>query len=74
MMDLIDPVNFLLATRATGYKSTALVVAEFIDNSIQAQARRVHVEVATGSDARFPLEILVVDDGTGMDEKTLLRS
>jgi hypothetical protein len=71
MMDLIDPVNFLLATRDTGYKSTGLVVAEFIDNSIQAQARRVFVEVAASSDTRFPVEILVVDDGTGMDRQTL---
>jgi hypothetical protein len=71
MMDLIDPVNFLLATRDTGYKSTALVVAEFIDNSIQARARRVDVDVTASSDSRFPVEILVVDDGVGMDERTL---
>src|ERR1700729_2278406 len=71
MMNLIDPVNFLLATRDTGYKSTALVVAEFIDNSIQALARRVDVEVTASSDSRFPVEILVVDDGVGMDEQTL---
>ena len=74
MMDLIDPVNFLLATRDTGYKSTALVVAEFIDNSIQAQAHRVIVEVAASSDARFPVEILVVDDGAGMDAQVLSRA
>ena len=74
MMDLIDPVNFLLATRDTGYKSTALVVAEFVDNSIQARAGRVLVEVAASSDARFPVEILVVDDGIGMDPQTLSRA
>lgn len=74
MMDLIDPVNFLLATRDTGYRSTSLVVAEFIDNSIQAQARRVVVEVTASSDARFPVEILVVDDGTGMDAQTFSRA
>ena len=74
MMDLINPVNFLIATRDTGYKSTALVVAEFIDNSIQAQAHRVVVEVAASSDARFPVEILVVDDGAGMDAQVLSRA
>ncbi|MDQ2875156.1 MAG: ATP-binding protein, partial [Actinomycetota bacterium] len=74
MMDLIDSVNFLLATRDTGYKSTALVVAEFIDNSIQAMARRVDVNVTAGADSRFPVEILVVDDGAGMDERSLSRA
>jgi hypothetical protein len=47
------------------------VVAEFIDNSIQAAARRVLVEVSPSSDARFPVEILVIDDGAGMDAEIL---
>ena len=35
---IVDPVNFLLATRDTGYRSTAQSIAEFIDNSFQAEA------------------------------------
>jgi hypothetical protein len=68
---LIDPVNFLLATRDTGYKSTALVLAELLDNSIQAGAGSVSVTVSSGDDPQMPVEITVVDDGEGMDASTL---
>ena len=68
---LINPVNFLLATRDTGYKSTALVLAELVDNSIQAGAGSVSVTVSSGNDPQMPVEITVVDDGEGMDASTL---
>src|SRR2546423_12465839 len=68
---LISPVNFLLATRDTGYKSTSLVLAELIDNSIQARARNVEVEVYSAGSQQMPIEISVVDDGEGMDADTL---
>jgi hypothetical protein len=69
---LINPINFLLATRDTGYKSTVLAIAEFIDNSLQAGARRVSVDVGLGKDPQYPIEISVVDDGDGMDGSTLM--
>lgn len=68
---LISPVNFLLATRDTGYKSTSLVLAELIDNSIQARATNVEVEIYSGGSQQMPIEISVVDDGEGMDADTL---
>ncbi|GGU90113.1 hypothetical protein GCM10010182_00710 [Actinomadura cremea] len=68
---LVNPLNFLLATRDTGYKSTALVMAELIDNSIQAGAGNVEVELSSGRDSRMPVEIAVTDDGEGMDADTL---
>jgi hypothetical protein len=68
---LISPINFLLATRDTGYKSTSLVLAELIDNSIQARARNVKVEVYSGGSHQMPIEISVADDGEGMDADTL---
>ncbi|MGW6504287.1 ATP-binding protein [Nonomuraea angiospora] len=68
---LVNPLNFLLATRDTGYKTTALVMAELIDNSIQAGAVNVGVEVSSGGDSRMPVEIAVTDDGEGMDADTL---
>jgi hypothetical protein len=68
---LISPLNFLLATRDAGYKSTALVLAELIDNSIQATARNVSVEVQSSGDQQMPIEITVLDDGEGMDADTL---
>jgi histidine kinase/DNA gyrase B/HSP90-like ATPase len=71
---LVDPLNFLLATRDTGYRTTALVMAELIDNSIQADAKNVGVEVSSGADPRMPVEIAVVDDGEGMDADALARA
>lgn len=68
---LLAPGNFLLATRDTGYKSTALAVAEFVDNSVQAGARSVGVDVLTTEDENYPIELLVTDDGAGMDAATL---
>lgn len=72
--NLISPINFLLATRDTGYKSTPMAVAEFIDNSIQAKARRVSISVASGSDGRYPIEITVIDDGVGMNAAALAEA
>jgi hypothetical protein len=71
---LVDPVNFLLATRDTGYRGTALAVAEFVDNSLQAGARCISVSVVQGEDPKYPLEMMVTDDGWGMDVAALNRS
>lgn len=71
---LIDPVNFLLATRDTGYRSTALAIAEFIDNALQAAARRVAVTVKQGADPQYPLEIMITDNGNGMSAAVLSRA
>ena len=68
---MISPLNFLLATRDSGYKSTALVLAELIDNSIQAAARNIAVEVRSAGNQQMPIEITVIDDGEGMDADTL---
>jgi len=73
-LQIVDPVNFLLATRDTGYRSTSLAIAEFIDNSLQASARHVSVSVGLGDDPRFPLEITVTDDGAGMNAAMLSRA
>jgi hypothetical protein len=71
---LVSPANFLLATRDAGYKNTAVAIAELVDNSLQAEARRVDVEVRASADSRCPIELSVVDDGTGMDDATLARA
>lgn len=68
---LVDAANFVLAIRDSGYKSSALAIAEFIDNAIQAGARHVEVAVAASREQGHPLELLVTDDGFGMDEATL---
>lgn len=71
---LVDPVNFLVATRDSGYKSTALAVAELVDNALQAGASHVSIEVLASEDADYPLELRVTDDGGGMDAATLGRA
>ena len=68
---LVDTANFLLATRDSGYRSTAYAVAEFVDNSLQAGATSVGVSLLPAPDSSFPIELLVVDDGVGMDAATL---
>lgn len=73
-VEIVDTINFLLATRDSGYRSTAVAVAEFIDNAFQASARQVSVSVALGADPQWPLEIVVTDDGHGMDAGALQRA
>ena len=70
---IVDPVNFLLATRDTGYRSSAQAIAEFVDNAFQAHARLVSVQVVQGH-GEWPVEITVTDDGEGMDAAALGRA
>ena len=71
---IVSAANFLAATRDTGYKSTSLAIAEFIDNSLQASARHIAVEVTAKATADWPIQIAVIDDGTGMDAPTLAKA
>jgi Histidine kinase-, DNA gyrase B-, and HSP90-like ATPase len=71
---IVSPGNFLMAMRDTGYKATSLAIAEFIDNSIQASARWVSVDILPSADSRYPIEVSVSDDGTGMDAMTLAHA
>jgi hypothetical protein len=48
-----------------------LAVGELIDNSLQAGATDIAVEVLTGDDPRFPIELQVIDNGSGMDARAL---
>lgn len=70
-MTIVDPAHFLVATRDSGYRSTAFCIAELVDNAVQAGAREISIELREGTDPVNPIEILVVDDGVGMDETTL---
>lgn len=64
--------RFILATRDSGYKGTESAIAELVDNSLQAGARSVTIDIAIEEDAsRYPLRISVLDDGCGMDKRTL---
>ena len=65
---IVAPQNFLLATRDSGYRTTSSAIAELVDNSIQAMATSINVDVFRGSDDCYPVEIVVTDDGFGMTE------
>lgn len=68
------------AMRDSGYKNTAYALAELVDNSVQANASNceiICVEAMTQLAARSRrrlCEIAVLDDGDGMDAKTLRKS
>ena len=64
--------RFIQATRDSGYKSTSSAVAELVDNAIQADATRIRITVCHAPDGeRGDVELLVQDNGTGMDPFTL---
>ncbi|MGI6035981.1 MAG: ATP-binding protein [Limnochordia bacterium] len=65
------------AMRDNGYKNTAYAVAELIDNSIQAEAKCVHLLCAEAEERGLSRrvkrirEIAVLDNGTGMSASVL---
>jgi DNA topoisomerase VI subunit B len=64
--------KFIQATRDSGYKGTASAVAELIDNSLQAGASEIAVSITVDENAdEHPLILSVVDNGSGMDARTL---
>lgn len=70
----------ITAMRDSGYKSTAYALAELIDNAIQANATTVEVfclekrEIVSERRRCRLSKIAVLDDGTGMDAKTLRKA
>jgi hypothetical protein len=73
-----DP-NGVEALRDNGYRDTAMALSELIDNSIQANANKIEIlliERLSNSSRKEYLvnEIVVIDNGEGMDEKVLETS
>jgi hypothetical protein len=66
--------KFIQATRDSGYKGTPSAVAELVDNSLQAGARNVDISIALAVDPEFPIEVIIADDGSGMDPFTLRQA
>ena len=73
------PGSFTIrAIRDSRYHNTAYAIAELIDNSIEASAERVELlcmeqaEVVQSRSRRRISEVAVLDNGTGMDARTLL--
>ena len=67
----------ITAMRDSGYKNTAYALAELIDNAIQANSSMVEVlciekrELVQMRERRRLWQIAVLDNGSGMDVKTL---
>ncbi len=62
---------------ASGYKSTSAAVSEIIDNSIEAEAKNIELIVfdeLNNKGIKKIKKIVMVDDGIGMDENTLVKS
>ena len=73
------PSHFTIrALRDSRYHNTAYAIAELIDNSIEADAERMELlcmerpQIVTSRTRLQVSELAVLDNGTGMDVKTLL--
>ena len=66
--------RFIQATRDSGYKGTTSAIAEIVDNSLQSGARAVELYIQKTEDPAHPLEVMVCDDGCGMDPLTLRQA
>lgn len=67
---LVVASNFVQAARDTGYISLATALGELLDNSIQASASEIDIEVSRREASALPM-ITVTDDGRGMDRGEL---
>ena len=66
--------NALNSLRASGFKNTQYALAELIDNSFDAEAQNVKIilfEKRDPQDKKVVEEILVCDDGLGMDKSQI---
>jgi hypothetical protein len=66
---VVNVPNFIQATRDSGYKNTAAAFAEFVDNSVEAGATRIEVELRVEVHGEITIEVL--DDGCGMTPSQL---
>jgi len=66
--------RFIQATRDSGYRDTVSAISELVDNSVQAGAEVVEIQVSRAVDSEDPLEVSIRDDGEGMDHASLRRA
>lgn len=67
---LLVSSNFIRAVRESGYLSISTALAELVDNSLQASATEVAIQISRASADAHP-EIVVEDNGIGMSNAEL---
>jgi hypothetical protein len=68
--DIVVVDNFLVASRDAGYRSTSTALAEIVDNSIEAGATLVEIELLPSDGDGLPT-VRVRDNGSGMSPRIL---
>jgi len=64
---IIQVQNFIVATRDSGYKSTAAALAELVDNAIESHATKIDIRIEKNTELKeCGYEITVADNGHGM--------
>ncbi len=71
-ISLISAPHFVLSARDSGYKSIGHALAELIDNSFEADATTVHVDL--DQDASLCRTVSITDDGHGMKPSVLMKA
>lgn len=67
--------RFIQATRDSGYRNTAAALSELVDNSIQAGATRIAINITNArTEDGNGVEVSVADNGCGMDPFTLRQA
>ncbi len=73
MMNIIQLQNFIQATRDSGYCSVSQALAEIIDNSVEAAATLVSINIQRYA-ATKKFEISIIDNGCGMSPAKLANA
>lgn len=71
--DIMIGDAFVRGMRDIGYKNTAFALAELLDNSIQAGARRIDIVFGFAA-GNNPTQVAIVDDGHGMEREMVRAS
>ena len=67
--------EFIQATRDSGYKGTASAVSELIDNSLQAGATEICINLSVDdNEPQHPVMMRIQDNGCGMNAETLRQA
>lgn len=65
----------ILDLQNNGYKNSVYAIAEIIDNSIQAEAKKIDVVIINDTTLSSSIsEILIIDDGLGMNENEFSKA